>query len=369
MGTLTYAGKDLSDFGVFFDSSQIFNKPEKRFNTFDIPNKNGSLISSLNKYSNIEIAYNCFIRENFATNYNDLIDYLTSFDSYQKLENSIEPTTYRMGIFRANIDANTGAFLKDGKFTLIFDCKPQNFYNSGDELIKLAINTVSNRWQDTQFNLGGIIGTYLDGRYTLQGSVMTSSTLQRQVNISIPSSGTWDIRLEVETAYLPYGITMNANGATAPLQWGSVIVTSITTSGASSFPFAIIVDSGTYGSVDAVIKATLSKRNSATELVNPSRKEAKPLFVYENIAENTTAYLNGQACFLYYAPEDVSNSDGTLYVDCELMDCYMLDTYGTVHNYNPNISFFSDFPTLPSGTTPAMVSNGNMYIQPRWWRL
>lgn len=369
MDTLTYAGKSLADFGVFFDSSQIFNKSEKMFNTFSIPNRNGSLLSSLKKYDNIEIAYNCFVRENFASNFNDLIDYLTSFETYQKLENSVEPDTYRMAVFRADINANTGSFLKDGKFTLVFYCKPQNFYNSGDTWTKLAVNTVSNVWSDSTFNLAGIVGTYSNGVYQLQGNVNTVGSTYRQVNISIPSSGTWDIQLTVEYANLPYGITMSANNVSSPLQWGGAIIASKTTTGASSFPFRIDIPSGTYGTVDAIIKATLSKRNSATELVNPSRKEAKPLFMFENISSNATAFLNGQACFVYNTPGGVADSDGTLYIDCELMDCYMLDKYGTVHNYNPNVTFFYDFPTLSSGTTSAMVSTGNMYIQPRWWRL
>ena len=92
--TLTYAGKNLSDFSVWWDNSRIFNKPAKLFDSFSIPNRNGALLTSLRKFENIQIEYDCYIKDNFAANYADLVDYLTSFETYQRLENSEEPVVF-----------------------------------------------------------------------------------------------------------------------------------------------------------------------------------------------------------------------------------------------------------------------------------
>lgn len=369
---LMYGGKDLSEFGIVWDGEATFDKPAVSFKRISIPNRNGDIFDIENRFENIPIKYRCYIPENFKSNLADLVDYLTSFKSYQKLQSTLDVGTYRQAVFVSAISPETDGFARRGGVDLVFDCKPQNYFESGDVLTQITVNAGgSNSWSDSTFNLAGIVGTYNNGAYILEGNVVAAGATQRQVNIAIPSSGTWDIRLEVsaQSGMFPYGITLMANNETMAMRVGNTIYTSKTTTGASTFPFRISISAGTYGSVNAVIIATLTKTNSVTVLTNPSRKEARPIFVYENIGENTTVYFNGLSCLSYFAPEGVTNSDGTLYIDCEMMDCYMLDSYGTMHNYNPYITLYTDFPTLKAGTTTATTTHGVVYIQPRWWRL
>lgn len=129
---LTYAGKPLSEFGVWVDNSKIYRKPMKRYTGYDIPARNGTLYQSDKKYDNVTMEFNCYIKKDFDTNFSNLVNYLNSFDTYQKLENSHNPNMFRLALFHEAVEVETGQFLKDGQFRLYFDCKPQEFYKSGE---------------------------------------------------------------------------------------------------------------------------------------------------------------------------------------------------------------------------------------------
>lgn len=369
--TLTYAGKNLSDFSVWWDNSRIFNKPAKLFDSFSIPNRNGALLTSLRKFENIQIEYDCYIKDNFASNYADLVDYLTSFETYQRLENSEEPYTYRMGVFRAEISTETGQFLKDGRFTLVFDCKPQNFFNSGDELTQLKLEVLGNQWAGQSFTLSGVhvIFDNTGKIYTAQGTLSTT-TQTYSTNIPIPSAGTWDIEARVISPDHQGGqrVYMTLEGVNRRLNEANRIITTKTTTGSSSVTFGMTSMNGVETTLAARVACMMTKRADTTMLENPSRKEAKPLFVYNDVGHSASAKINGSTVFTYTPPTGASDSDGTLYVDCELMDCYLLKSDGTVANYNPYVTM-TDFPKLQEGTSRAVTTYGTMYIKPRWWRL
>ena len=142
---LTYAGKPLSEFGVWVDNSKIYRKPMKRYTGYDIPARNGTLYQSDKKYDNVTMEFNCYIKKDFDTNFSNLVNYLNSFDTYQKLENSHNPNMFRLALFHEAVEVEAGQFLKDGQFRLYFDCKPQEFYKSGEtfQAIQRSSSTVT----------------------------------------------------------------------------------------------------------------------------------------------------------------------------------------------------------------------------------
>lgn len=132
MRTMTYAGKPFADFSCYFDTSQVFRKPAKRVNAYGIPAHNGNYLISDKTYDNVTIMFNCYIKDNYEQNYSDIINFLNSFDTYQRLETSAEPNIYRMALLHASVEPDMGQFLKDGQFTIEFDCMPQEFLKTGD---------------------------------------------------------------------------------------------------------------------------------------------------------------------------------------------------------------------------------------------
>lgn len=136
---LTYNGKDLGEFGVTADFSRVFKKPAYQVEKWLIPGKSGDIIKPEDRYENVEIVFDCIIRNHFRQNFPDLVDFLTSLQGgYARLENSAEPDVYRMAAFHSIIEPDTGQYLKSGRFSLIFDCQPQQFLKIGENPVTVT---------------------------------------------------------------------------------------------------------------------------------------------------------------------------------------------------------------------------------------
>lgn len=132
---LTFNGRSLSDFGVFFDLCETFTNPEKDYDIISIPGRNGSLSIYNNKFKDVTISVPCFVRENFLEKYRNLMEYLNSVTGFQRLESSKEPNYFRKALFIGSVEPKTGSFLKSGKFTLNFQCHPQRWLKQFEDWI------------------------------------------------------------------------------------------------------------------------------------------------------------------------------------------------------------------------------------------
>ena len=108
MNRLYYAGKDLADFGVYFDSSKSFAKPQKRVNKVTVPGRSGDLIFSDGGYDNVIIEYRCFIKTAFKDNFEELINYLMSVEGYGVLSTTDHGDEYRHGSYYSATEPETG---------------------------------------------------------------------------------------------------------------------------------------------------------------------------------------------------------------------------------------------------------------------
>lgn len=191
---ITYNDKPFSDFNTFYDGSELFDTPEKDVTFYSVVGRNGDLSISNDRYSNVNINVNCFIRRNFIDNYNSLMNYLLSQKGYYKLEYSQEPEIFRMAEFTKAIKPDTGAFLKYGNFTLVFNCKPQKWLKSGLEPIvyipvgDTSTSTITNPTLMDSKPLLRVTGT---GTITINDSQLTLST----------NTSTTVIDCEIQDAY------------------------------------------------------------------------------------------------------------------------------------------------------------------------
>lgn len=171
MNELTFNGVQLSDFNCFWDGSQIWKTPTKDVTFYDVVGRNGALSISNERFNNLELDVNCFIRDDFRKNYNDLINFLYSVDGYARFECADDPEVYRMAQFVSQIEPNTGPFLESGLFTLTFNCKPQKWLKSGENAIFISSSkTLINPTSQKAFPLIEVIGT---GTITINDSVLT----------------------------------------------------------------------------------------------------------------------------------------------------------------------------------------------------
>ena len=188
MDVLTFNGQSLADFHTFWDGSQLFVTPEKDVQFFEVPGRNGELTISNNRYKAKEISVNCFIRENFRSNFANLVDFLYSQDGYQRFENSKEPDVYQMASFVSAIEPNTGAFLHYGDFTLVFKVYPQKWLKMGENAIDVTNLTLINPTHQLALPLLECVGT---GSITINDSVLTLAA----------NTTTTFIDCEIEDAY------------------------------------------------------------------------------------------------------------------------------------------------------------------------
>lgn len=171
---LTFNDVSFFDFGAYYDSSEIFGTPEKQVEFFEIPGRNGDLSISQDRFKNKTIPYNCFIRENFVENFDNLMNFLLSQEGYQRLENTKEPDIYRMAQFVSELEPKTGAFLKYGNFTLNFNCKPQKWLKSGENAIPIDSSSIV--LNPTNFNAKPLIQVSGVGSIQIGSSILTLDT-------------------------------------------------------------------------------------------------------------------------------------------------------------------------------------------------
>ena len=97
-------------------------------------------------------------------------------------------------------------------------------------------------------------------------------------------------------------------------------------------------------------------------ITNPTKFASRPLIAVTGKGNvgvgNETITIDGTA-------EQVS------YIDCEMMECYKVQSGANV-SINNEVTFTSiDFPTLPSGRSGVSLGSGitKVEITPRWWRV
>lgn len=128
----TIAGRDSRDFGIYISGQGTFNSPQKLYEQFSIPGRNGSIFGSDRRLENVELTYPCFIYDNFKENIAAFRTFLLSLDGYQRLEDTYHPDEFRMAVFSGPLIPEVTGNNKAGSFDLTFNCKPQRFLITGE---------------------------------------------------------------------------------------------------------------------------------------------------------------------------------------------------------------------------------------------
>lgn len=107
---------------------------------------------------------------------------------------------------------------------------------------------------------------------------------------------------------------------------------------------------------------TATTFTASGNITNPTKFASRPLIVVTGTGNvgvgNETITIDGTA-------SQVS------YIDCEMMECYKIQSGANV-SINSDVTFSgTDFPTLPSGRSGVSLGSGitRVEIQPRWWRV
>lgn len=153
---VTFNGVSLADFGVHVSGSGAFAAPERDYEVVEVPGRSGDLYFDRGRYKNIEVTYPSFIfdEELFREQIGDLRSFLLNNIGYKRLEDTYHPDEYRMATFVGPIDPEV-LMLKAANFDLTFNCKPQRYLKSGEEIVEYTITeeTPSRSFQITNPSL------------------------------------------------------------------------------------------------------------------------------------------------------------------------------------------------------------------------
>lgn len=170
---LVFGGVNTRDFNVGIYGDQLAAAPERDRSFVSVPGKNGDVELDNGKYNNITVAYKAYIAKDYETNIRALRNALLSKTGYQRLEDTINPDEFRLGI-ALPFDVKEAGVLRAGEFTLQFNCKPQRFLKVGEMPIEATTTkAIFNGYSQTALPL---IRAYGTGTFTISGITVKINT-------------------------------------------------------------------------------------------------------------------------------------------------------------------------------------------------
>lgn len=138
-----YDGTPSYDFKCLVFPAEVDSAPEKQYQAEAIPGRDGDILLSSRRFSNVQHSYDCIIYEDFDYNFANLREYLLSRDGYCRLEDTIHNDEY----YHAYITTVETPYIRRqrdmGKFRLTFTRKPQRYLKSGDVPISFITHAYS----------------------------------------------------------------------------------------------------------------------------------------------------------------------------------------------------------------------------------
>lgn len=178
MGVIIFNNKSSADCRIQVAHPPGYAYPERDYTITHIPGRNGDIIQDNGCYKNVERTYEVSFdvpNEDFATYANTVSAWLHSTTGYARLEDSYEPNYYRMATYQeSNIFENL--YNQAGTATIVFECKPQRFLKTGDNIITIQNSlTIMNPTGFEAYPLFKVTGT--SGVLTVNGNSITFSSI------------------------------------------------------------------------------------------------------------------------------------------------------------------------------------------------
>lgn len=178
MGVIIFNNKSSADCRIQVAHPPGYAYPERDYTITHIPGRNGDIIQDNGCYKNAERTYEVSFdapNEDFATYANAVSAWLHSTTGYARLEDSYEPDYYRMAVYQeSNIFENL--YNQAGTATIVFECKPQRFLKTGDNIITIQNSlTIMNPTGFEAYPLFKVTGT--SGVLTVNGNSITFSSI------------------------------------------------------------------------------------------------------------------------------------------------------------------------------------------------
>lgn len=147
--SLTFDGENSLNYGVYITGEAVYNAPERSIDMVVIPGRNGTLALDQGRFENIEVAYPAgafgSTQAEFSSNISSFRNALVSRYKYVQIEDEYNSDEFRMGIYRSGLEVDPVSMGRAGEFDIVFDCKPQRFLKSGQNVYTRTVSgSISN---------------------------------------------------------------------------------------------------------------------------------------------------------------------------------------------------------------------------------
>lgn len=184
MHFLQFAGKSSLDFGLRISGEGTYNRPKRKYKSYDIDGRSGALLIDDNSFENIEITYPAFIITNMPERVRNFANYMSSFAGYQRLEDTYEPDVFRLAQYESGLEISPKGYMnRMGELDIVFNCKPQRFLKSGE--IPITFDAAGQLWNRTDYEAQPYIRVYGTGAGTvgIGDYLITISAIDEYVDI------------------------------------------------------------------------------------------------------------------------------------------------------------------------------------------
>lgn len=195
---LEYDGVSSLDFGLWIGFAETDNAPQRSIESIEIPGRNGALTIDNGRFENINVSYKCVIPWDYERNVAAARAFYLSRVGYHRLEDSAHPDEFRMARYHSGLESVPSQMRQQGYFTLEFDCMPQRFLRSGEEVITRTASGVI--YNPTLFEAKPIIRVYGNGALGVGSETITIAN----------NPGYIDIDSEMMDAYMG-AVNCNSN--------------------------------------------------------------------------------------------------------------------------------------------------------------
>lgn len=164
ISTFTFNGITTSNLGVIITKTPADLLPERDVEIVTIAGKHGGLIFDQGRYKNISRVYECAVLPGDGADYTSAVqavcNMLRPAANYFRLEDSYQHDIFRMARAVGNLNMES-IVSRAGIFTAEFDCKPQKFLKSGENVKSfLGASSLHN---STQYPASPIIRVFGNG--------------------------------------------------------------------------------------------------------------------------------------------------------------------------------------------------------------
>ena len=383
-GTVSFAGVDLSTFGVTLSGVGTYNAPERDVEYVEVPGRNGDIIIDHGRFKNIEVTYPINIEDNLPDNIAALTAFLTSQRGYQRLEDTRHPDEYRMACFAGPLEVDpTGRHNRYGEAEVVFICKPQRFLKSG-ESAAITINPSASSLQNIVGDGDDLFNDGYKAVITQQGFQVTDNYMC--VDVSNYVGGDYGIKLTYPAGTVPRrdNVFMPVGMAQDPFigetyQFGYMAEEYLRSDNTITHLFG----SGTWCVFITPLKAEIYRRSDVTDIVASilprstvitppvSNLSYTPLihFVVSGAVKSGVVLMLNESSIGLDTPASIGGLSITdIYIDCETFYAYAVTADATIP-LNKYVTMNGDF--VFNGPI-TVYSNSNFVsceIMPRWWTL